>query len=524
VPRWILLIEASGAGGAARTIAATSAMLAQLRSGGIGGPETHVVAVGGGAEVAEALRKAAPSVQPVAMGFHHLDDEGQLAHVKGKALDLLDRAAVRVRASDAARAEPGPTRLRIAQALKRGQTLARQEVAVANRLSGRYRVTAAITVACLAMGGMSYIAGSAMHDFALWRLGANNVTAVARGEVWRLFAAAFLHGDVIHLIVNMIALWSFGPLLEALFGPRRYLLLYAASALGGSLASVLGGPDRWSVGASGAIWGLMTAAIGIAVRPRGLLPQGVIAGMRSRVWLPLVMNVVYSLRPGIDMLGHLGGGVVGFVLAATVLSHGVRPVTERDDPDDVELGTGSAVRAGAFVATAVMAASVLAGIVLGRPWELSGAPTMRRVAVPSAHVSIEVPALIADQVTIERRGQIEVAGFGQLSSSPVAIEVLAVPLEGELTPQQIDEFLEHERRSLDEESPEGAVRRGPARRVTIGSHRGAVVEHDLKGVALTTYIVVVGTREILVRGYARKERPTTWIGLEEKVAASIRLE
>ena len=62
--------------------------------------------------------------------------------------------------------------------------------------------------------------------------------------------------------------------------------------IGGSLLSALGHPKVWSVGASGALWGLMAAGIGLALRPRGLLPATVVARMRKQVWTPVIMGSV----------------------------------------------------------------------------------------------------------------------------------------------------------------------------------------------------------------------------------------
>src|SRR4051812_42859389 len=118
-------------------------------------------------------------------------------------------------------------------------------------------ITSILIAANVALLGLSYAWGNAAHDAVLRRMGANIGADVRAGEVYRLFASAFLHADLVHLAFNMLALWSLGPFLETLLGRHRYVVLYAASALGGALASTLFGGARWSVGASGAIFGLM---------------------------------------------------------------------------------------------------------------------------------------------------------------------------------------------------------------------------------------------------------------------------
>ncbi len=230
-------------------------------------------------------------------------------------------------------------------------------------------VTTVLTAACVALLALTYVWGHGAPGLVLARMGANIGANVRAGEVYRLFASAFLHADAIHLLFNMVALWSFGPFLESLLGRRRYLVLYAAAALGGALASMLFGGSRSSVGASGAIWGLMAAGIMLSLRPKGLLPPPVVASMRSRAAAPLMLNLIYSLSPGIDMLAHVGGGVVGGLLMATVLTEGLVPATERRATDEAERRPSKGYAAAAWILGAAMALSILAALVAGRPWE-----------------------------------------------------------------------------------------------------------------------------------------------------------
>ncbi|WP_091946080.1 rhomboid family intramembrane serine protease [Trujillonella endophytica] len=132
------------------------------------------------------------------------------------------------------------------------------------------------------------------------------------GEDWRLLTAAFLHIGITHLALNMLALLLFGSELERALGRWRYLAVYLLSALGGSVAvSLFGDPWVPVAGASGAIWGLMGAFGVLAVTSRG--------DVRGIVTL-LVLNLAVSiLVPGISLLGHLGGLVVGVVAAGIVV-------------------------------------------------------------------------------------------------------------------------------------------------------------------------------------------------------------
>jgi hypothetical protein len=352
-------------------------------------------------------------------------------------------------------------------------------------------------------------------------MGANNGGAVRAGEVYRLWASAFLHAGAVHLLVNMIALWSVGPLLEAILGPRRYLLLYGASALGGSLASAFFA-QKTSVGASGAIWGLMAAIAALTVRPRGLLPPAMVAGMKGRVWTPLVINALYSLQPGVDMLAHLGGGVVGFVLMATFLTRDLTPVEERPSPAAVEPRPRPLLSIAAVAVAAAMALSVVLAIVTGKPWHLGAAPELARVPVGDTGLTVEVPeGFTAVKGPADHDGTI-VSFVG--SGMPVLqFEVVVANLPEAPTAGEMDATIEGLRAELDATAPPGWTRTQPATKTTIGAKPAVLAQfHTDKGTDVTSYGVVVGSHLALVRGYASKSaRPASWVGIEQRVAASV---
>ncbi|HJX45431.1 MAG TPA: rhomboid family intramembrane serine protease [Geodermatophilus sp.] len=130
------------------------------------------------------------------------------------------------------------------------------------------------------------------------------------GEQWRLITGAFLHIGITHLLLNMLSLLLFGPEIESRLGWWRYLAVYLLSALGGSVAiQLFGEPGRPVAGASAAIYGLLGAL--------GVLMLAARQDLRGLLAL-LAINVVISFLPGVSLLGHLGGLVVG-VLATGVL-------------------------------------------------------------------------------------------------------------------------------------------------------------------------------------------------------------
>jgi membrane associated rhomboid family serine protease len=137
------------------------------------------------------------------------------------------------------------------------------------------------------------------------------IVGVADGEYYRLLTAAFLHGSVIHIALNMYALYLFGPPLEAAFGRARFLALYLVSALGGSAASyAVAAYNTPSLGASGAVFGLLGAFF-VVNRRLGRDSGGLI--------VLLVINLAYGfLVPNIDWRAHLGGLVTGALCAAVI--------------------------------------------------------------------------------------------------------------------------------------------------------------------------------------------------------------
>jgi membrane associated rhomboid family serine protease len=127
---------------------------------------------------------------------------------------------------------------------------------------------------------------------------------VAQGDWYRLLTAAFLHYGPLHLGLNMLALWWIGRPLESYLGPVRYLLLYLVSGLAGSAGALLLTPTGVTVGASGAIYGVLGAAI-------VLERQGTYVLGGSALTL-LIVNLAFSFAvPGISIGGHLGGAAAG---------------------------------------------------------------------------------------------------------------------------------------------------------------------------------------------------------------------
>ena len=138
------------------------------------------------------------------------------------------------------------------------------------------------------------------------------VPGVADGAYWQLFSSAFMHIEVWHIGFNMLALWVLGPQLELAIGRARFVALYLLSALAGSTLVYWLAPTAGStLGASGAVFGLMGALLVLAFKVRGD-----VRGILTWVGLNAVITFVF---PNISWQGHLGGFLGGATIAALLV-------------------------------------------------------------------------------------------------------------------------------------------------------------------------------------------------------------
>jgi membrane associated rhomboid family serine protease len=165
-------------------------------------------------------------------------------------------------------------------------------------------------IATLATGssvGGSFSGGnSVLRDASLYG------PAVADGEVWRIVTAGFMHYGFLHILFNMYALYILGSMLEPAVGRLRFSLIYFVGLIAGSVGALVLDPNAHTAGASGAVFGLMTATI-LVMRNRG------ISAMESGlgIWLLLNLAITFTVS-GISIGGHIGG-LIGGALAAWIL-------------------------------------------------------------------------------------------------------------------------------------------------------------------------------------------------------------
>ena len=210
-----------------------------------------------------------------------------------------------------------------------------------------YALIAINVIAFLTEGGGAFslggggASGSVIREGAL--LGSSNFPGlagqgVAHGQWWRIITGGFLHENLLHIGFNMWVLYYLGTMLEPALGRLKFGLIYAVSLLSGSLGALLASPHSLTVGASGAVFGLMGgAAVEMRARQIPLMQSGV-GGL-------ILINLIISFTlSGISWGGHVGG-LIGGALAALV----------------IRLGDRYRAQAVALVACLVLAAASVAG-------------------------------------------------------------------------------------------------------------------------------------------------------------------
>lgn len=209
-------------------------------------------------------------------------------------------------------------------------------------------VNVAVFVLGIALDGGETIGGGftdlharfALIDLAFYE---GQLVGVAEGEWWRMITSGFLHYGVIHLALNMYALWILGGAVEQMGGRGRLAATYGVAVVVGSLGALVVTPDALTAGASGGVFGLMGAIL-VAQRLQG------VAFRDSPLIMILVLNLVFTFGvPGISVGGHVGG-LVGGALAGWLLF----------SPEVRRLGPA----AGYAACAAVAVASLVGGVAL----------------------------------------------------------------------------------------------------------------------------------------------------------------
>lgn len=140
---------------------------------------------------------------------------------------------------------------------------------------------------------------------------------ISDGQWWRIITSLFLHAGFMHVLFNMFSLFLFGPELEKIAGKMRFLTIYFLAGIFGNMATFVMQDGMYaSVGASGAIYGIFGAFAALVYYTRHTMPQ------LKQVIMPLIIIsvIITFISPNINVTGHLGGLITGFLLGLSYFS------------------------------------------------------------------------------------------------------------------------------------------------------------------------------------------------------------
>lgn len=467
--------------------------------------KTHVAVVGGGERTLAILRRARPRLSLERSVAMHLVDGGIVQSVGGR-LRRLEEAAEEAETSTTAlpldATEVAASQARLRDAIERGlQTHA----ALVRKAP---LATWALLGICTAVYALEMTWGGAESVSTLWRMGANDAERVALGDAWRVLASSFLHSGVLHLGINLFALWSLGTVLERLVGTRRFLVLWGAGALGGGVATVLAGQATLTVGASGALFGLVAAVVFLPIRRPDLVPRPRRRQLRRQLTAPILLVVMTGLSPGSDFFAHAGGALTGFLLALWPT------FTRTATPPGVARGRGPLeLNVAALSLAGILLASLWFAFDDGRPWELAAPPVSVRLPLGDSGLSIQVPERLARHPP-ERAGAAMRWTFGEHLRDPLTLEVWVAPQEG----PALDEGYERMKASV----PGGATSS-----VVLAQDGGRpliMLDRRLpKGEHLREWLADQGDWRVVVRAVSVEHMPPGWMATRDRIGTSVRV-
>ena len=155
----------------------------------------------------------------------------------------------------------------------------------------------------------------------LLTLGAKQGYLIQKGAVWRFLTPMLLHAGIIHLLMNMLCQWRFGLFLERRWGTPKFAAVYLAAGLGATLLSCLWTPNRISVGASGALMGIMGAFIADIILNWNNLQRTQRKLLLGQTLFWVTIALLLGISPLVDTGAHLGGLIVGLGVGFMVHSN-----------------------------------------------------------------------------------------------------------------------------------------------------------------------------------------------------------
>ena len=148
----------------------------------------------------------------------------------------------------------------------------------------------------------------------LLEVGGNRRANIASGEYWRLLTSVFIHGGIIHLVMNLVGIFLAGMFLEEKLGRKNMILYFLIAGVAGSITSVLWHDNTVSIGASGAIFGYFGLLLAFNIF------KIISKDQQGIIWNILIfyggISLLFGMFDGIDNAAHIGGLLMGFILGA----------------------------------------------------------------------------------------------------------------------------------------------------------------------------------------------------------------
>ncbi|NOY94091.1 MAG: rhomboid family intramembrane serine protease [Deltaproteobacteria bacterium] len=494
-------------------------------------PKPHpleLIVVGGGDEVVARLKGARPRLLPKATGLVHVADDLTLwAHSSLLARKLLE--PVHEKLTHHAFDLDAWAKLEQATRAERAKVRANQGELHAFITQMRKRRPVA-TYGIAALIGLVF-ALQAYVGFdsppALLRMGALSPARVAQGEWWRLITCTFLHGGFMHVGINVYVLLILGIFLERIIGSVRFVVLYFISGVVGSLGSMFFLGDGFSVGASGAIWGLLGAHAVLAFHKNTLFPAAMVPGARRAAVINLGINVFASFMPHVDMSAHFFGGAAGALLMLSgLMTRGLAHVPAdgaKAELPPVHITAPKAMWLAASLGVALSLTALGVGFVQSQPLALRSPMPEVMTPLPSVGIELSLPALLELQPTNASdpdAGPKDMV-FGDLLSDAMVIGVLAVEYP-EASPVDVEADAAELQRTL--QPPEQATQDGPPQRFMQGRNLGLSVNYSYpSGLILELAFLYLPDRLVRVQAYRWPDMGAAPAGSAVRIAKSVRL-
>jgi rhomboid protease GluP len=145
----------------------------------------------------------------------------------------------------------------------------------------------------------------------------NSFLVIEQGEYWRIISSGFIHEDFLHVFFNMyFGIFYLSMSFERIFGSKKFSIIYFSSLIGsGIIVALFTDPNTYTIGASGAIYGIFGAYLFMAVFRKDIMNER----FARQIYWVLAINLGISILPGISLSGHLGGLITGFLLSFVLI-------------------------------------------------------------------------------------------------------------------------------------------------------------------------------------------------------------